>query len=36
VEATRPQRKRITEKNLEKRSGEGIVDSRQLEEDREG
>jgi len=36
VDATRPQRKRTTEKHLEKRSGEGHVDSRlqvQLEED---
>jgi len=27
MDATRPQRKRITEKHLEKRSGEGNVDS---------
>jgi len=36
VDATRPQRKRTTEKHLEKRSGEGKVDSGlqvQLEED---
>jgi len=27
VDATRPKRKRMTEKHLEKRSGEGNVDS---------
>jgi len=39
VDSTRPQRKRTTEKHLEKRSGEGNVDSRlqvQLEEDGNG
>jgi len=38
-DATKPQRKRTTEKHLEKRSGEGNVDSRlqvQLEEDGDG
>jgi len=37
--ATRPRRKRTIEKHLEKRSGEGNVDSRlqvQLEEDGDG
>jgi len=39
VDVTRPQRKRMTEKHLEKRSGEGNVDSGlevQLEEDGDG
>jgi len=39
VDATRPQRKRTTEKHLEERSGEGNVDSGlqvQLEEDGDG
>jgi len=39
VDATRPQRKRTTEKHLKKRSGEGNVDSGlqvQLEEDGDG
>jgi len=39
VDATRPRKKRTTEKYLEKRSGEGNVDSGlqvQLEEDGDG
>jgi len=39
VDATKPQRKRTTEKHLEKRSGEGNVDIGlpvQLEEDGDG
>jgi len=39
VDATRPQRKRMTEKHPEKRSGDGNVDSGlqiQLEEDGDG